>query len=211
VGLTRVLAHRGSAGAHPENSLGAFAEARRLGADGVELDVRRSADGALVVAHDPVLEGLGPIAGLSVARLPEEVPLLGAALEACSGMFVNVELKADFLGSPIEAESFAAEVLACSLEVLDCEDLVFSSFDPSLLSALRRLDESVALGWLLGYAQGPAELVGDALEAASLELNVWTVNAAADLAWLFEAGVESVITDDVALARSIQLGRPEGS
>ena len=44
-----------------ENSLDAFAEARRLGADGVELDVRVTKDGALAVHHDAEIPGVGVI------------------------------------------------------------------------------------------------------------------------------------------------------
>ena len=45
----------------PENTLAAFAQARELGADGVELDVRRTADGVLIVHHDPESTGVGLI------------------------------------------------------------------------------------------------------------------------------------------------------
>ena len=47
-----VLAHRGASAARPENTLDAFRHARELGADGVELDVRATRDGAFVVHHD---------------------------------------------------------------------------------------------------------------------------------------------------------------
>ena len=50
--VTLVLAHRGANRLAPENTLPAFARAVELGADGVELDVHRTADGALVVRHD---------------------------------------------------------------------------------------------------------------------------------------------------------------
>ena len=68
-----VHAHRGSpdpvAGIR-ENTLAAFARARRLGADGVELDVRLTRDGALAVHHDPVVPGVGAVADLARAELP---------------------------------------------------------------------------------------------------------------------------------------------
>src|SRR4051794_26258624 len=91
-----VLGHRGASHARPENTLAAFAKAREFGADGVELDVRRSADGQLVVHHDPQVEGFGIIyehdfATLRTAR--PDVPTLAEALGACAGMIVNVEVK----------------------------------------------------------------------------------------------------------------------
>jgi glycerophosphoryl diester phosphodiesterase len=54
-----VLAHRGANRLARENTVDAFVRARELGADGVELDVRRTADGVLVVHHDAAVEPVG--------------------------------------------------------------------------------------------------------------------------------------------------------
>jgi len=96
----RILAHRGASGHRLENSLAAFREARRLGADGVELDVHATHDGALIVHHDPELADLGPISSLAAEQVRqvrlsngEQIPELAAALEVLSGMEVWVELK----------------------------------------------------------------------------------------------------------------------
>ena len=50
-----VIGHRGVAAEAPENSLVSLELAIELGADGLELDVRRSHDGVLVLIHDPHL------------------------------------------------------------------------------------------------------------------------------------------------------------
>ena len=73
-----VLAHRGGTGPWNENSLEAFSGALSAGADGVELDVRRSADGELVVHHDAEIPGAGLIHELRRRQIPEWVPTLGA-------------------------------------------------------------------------------------------------------------------------------------
>ena len=61
----RVIGHRGAAAFAPENTLPSFEHAVRVGADAVELDLHRSADGRLMVIHDPSLErlteGTGPV------------------------------------------------------------------------------------------------------------------------------------------------------
>jgi glycerophosphoryl diester phosphodiesterase len=51
-----VLAHRGGSGLAPENTLAAFDAGLAAGADGLELDVRLSRDGIVVVHHDPVID-----------------------------------------------------------------------------------------------------------------------------------------------------------
>ena len=94
-----VLAHRGGTGPWHENTLEAFSGALAFGADGVELDVRRSADGALVVHHDAEVAGAGPIHERRHDELPGWVPPLEEALAACDGSVVNVEIK----NAPTEA------------------------------------------------------------------------------------------------------------
>lgn len=96
----RVLAHRGASGVAFENSLTAFREARRLGADGVELDVHLSRDGGLIVHHDPLIPGVGPIVAqdtevIRATRLPngEQIPTLDEALAELQGLEVWIELK----------------------------------------------------------------------------------------------------------------------
>ena len=66
-----VQAHRGSPDPSSgilENTVEAFLRSARLGADGVELDVRLTRDGALAVHHDPAIPGLGPVAELDVGQ-----------------------------------------------------------------------------------------------------------------------------------------------
>src|SRR5262245_27865170 len=60
-----IIAHRGASREAPENTLAAFARALELGADGIELDVHRTADGAIVVHHDPVPKPLPGESGLA--------------------------------------------------------------------------------------------------------------------------------------------------
>jgi len=69
----QVIAHRGGAGLRPENTLAAFLHAAQLGADVLEMDVRLTADAAIVVIHDATVDrttdGSGAVAGLTLERL----------------------------------------------------------------------------------------------------------------------------------------------
>jgi glycerophosphoryl diester phosphodiesterase len=71
--VTRLAAHRGGAGLWPENSLRAFRESLALGVDLLELDVHLSADGRVMVIHDPTLdrttEARGPVRERTAAEL----------------------------------------------------------------------------------------------------------------------------------------------
>jgi glycerophosphoryl diester phosphodiesterase len=68
-----VIGHRGAASEAPENSLEALGLAMELGADALELDVRRSVDGTLVVIHDADLtrtsRARGRVAELTAAQI----------------------------------------------------------------------------------------------------------------------------------------------
>ena len=56
IGRPRVFAHRGGCALGPENTIAAFDRGLAAGADGLELDVRLSADGMVVVCHDETLD-----------------------------------------------------------------------------------------------------------------------------------------------------------
>ncbi|HWW52779.1 MAG TPA: glycerophosphodiester phosphodiesterase family protein, partial [Acidimicrobiales bacterium] len=74
--VVQLLAHRGATAVARENTVAAFAGAASVGADGVELDVRATADGIVVVVHDGVVDGLGPVAELTAGQLPTWLPTL---------------------------------------------------------------------------------------------------------------------------------------
>ena len=148
-----IHAHRGSpdpASGVRENTLEAFYRARLLGADGVELDVRRTADGALVVHHDPEIRGVGPIHELASDQLPESVPLLSAALDACQGLDLTIELK-NLPGEPgfDPDEVMAREVADLVVASGRRDTVVVSSFWPGSLGAVRQRRPQLATGLLV--------------------------------------------------------------
>src|SRR3982751_167704 len=86
-GVTLIVAHRGASAIAPENSLEAFEAAIAVGADMVEFDVRSTADGVLVVVHDPL-----PL--VRYADLDPMPPRLEEVVATCAGRIaLDVELK----------------------------------------------------------------------------------------------------------------------
>lgn len=69
----QIFAHRGSSGTRPENTLPAFAEAVRIGVDGIELDVQLTKDQQLIVMHDEEVnrttDGKGAIVNKTLAEI----------------------------------------------------------------------------------------------------------------------------------------------
>lgn len=169
-----LLGHRGARDHAVENTLDAFGLAISFGADGVELDVRLSADGIPVVVHDETVDrtmvGLGRVCemtaeelthlqprgrGEQAAQPPEDatapsysrgVPTLAAVLEQMPrGTVVNIEMK----GPTARADGLerrVVEVIALHRERLR---LLVSSFHPAQLLYLRELDASIPIGLLV--------------------------------------------------------------
>lgn len=72
-GRPLVFAHRGGSALAPENTIEAFDRGAALGADGLELDVHLSRDGAVVVHHDATLDRTTDLSGPLVQRTAEEL------------------------------------------------------------------------------------------------------------------------------------------
>lgn len=143
------LAHRGDHVHAPENTLAAFAAAlARPDCDGVEFDVRASADGTAVVLHDATLwrvqgrsERADSLSAASLAALG--VPTLAAVLAACGpDAFLDVELKEDLGEVALEPLMAARGLPHGSLS-----NAVVSAFEPATLVTVRRLAPAVAC-WL---------------------------------------------------------------
>ena len=218
-----IIAHRGASVAHRENTLAAFAAAGPLGADAVELDARRTGDGAIVVHHDEALADGASIVGLARADLPDHVPTLAEALDACGDLVVNIEVKnwpddVDFDPTEAVAEEVVAEVARRGAE----DRVLVSSFHRPTIDRVRELAPALPTAFLHVHIDGPTalaeavahghgalhpwfgwvtpELVAAAHEAGVV-VNTWTVDDPAEIARLAELGVDGIVTNvpDVAL------------
>ncbi len=221
-----VIAHRGASKAAPENTVEAFALAGRLGADAVELDARRTADGAVVVHHDAHLPDGRTIVDLPAAALPPSVPTLSAALDACGSMVVNIEVKnwhEDPDHDPTEA--VAAEVVAEVGRRGWHDRVLVSSFSMATVDRVRELDPTIGTAFLVAWDEDAAGLVARTVEHghralhpwdamtdgslierahdAGLAVNVWTVDDPDRMAQLRDWDVDGIVTNLPDLARRV--------
>jgi glycerophosphoryl diester phosphodiesterase len=92
-----LLAHRGYHADAPENTMAAFEAATKIGVDGIETDVRLSADGKTVIIHDRVSPKKRAVAELTHRDLESDcghaVPLLAEILDAFPDVLWNIEIK----------------------------------------------------------------------------------------------------------------------
>ena len=217
------MAHRGASRAERENTLAAFRRAGAMGAHAVELDVRRTRDGVLVVHHNPGLADGRVIAEVAYADLPADVPTLGEALDACAGMWVNVEIKNDPEEPDFDpTDSIADETIAHLVARGEDHRWLISSFRIETVDRCRALAPSIRTAWLCSVipddvvalltARGHVALhpwvhlltreVVDACHAAGIEVNTWTCDDPQRMAELVAWGVDGICTNvpDVALA-----------
>lgn len=163
-----VIAHRGGAGLFPENTLYAFEQSLKLGADVIELDLRGTLDGALVVIHDSTVDrttdGSGRISDITLEAAKKlnagyrfspdgktfpfresniRIPTLPEVFKALSDARFNIEMKQDGLVKPL-----------CRLirERKMTDQVVVASFRQAVLDDFRRECPEIAT------SAGPSEV-----------------------------------------------------
>ena len=230
-GRPLVIAHRGSSGERPENTLPAYALAVEQRADMIEIDLHRTRDGEIVIAHDERLPGLrdgreiGECSFAEVRALAEgdhRVPSLDEVLDGFGARIpFNLEIKVGGSGAypGIEAETLAA-LAARGLG----PSILFSSFDDGVLRRLRAAEPRARIGvlvspraaegWLERCATVGAEAVhfwkglasAPAVESAhraGLVVYVYTVDDPAEMRSLLDRGCDGLFTNFPARMRAL--------
>jgi glycerophosphoryl diester phosphodiesterase len=238
-GDVEVIAHRGAAGARPENTLAAFEHAAAVGADWIELDVQESGDGAVVVVHDSDFMKLAgaplkvweatraDLAAIDVgswfdpAYADQRTPTLAEALAVAAGRSkVLIELK--HYGHAVRLEErVAAAVEAAGMT----EQIAVMSLDHASAARMKALRPDWRVGLLAATAVGdltrlPADFLAvnagmatprfiRRAAAAGKPVLVWTVNDALAMSRMISRGAAGLITDEPALALQVLAERAE--
>jgi glycerophosphoryl diester phosphodiesterase len=218
-----VFAHRGGSALAPENTIDAFDNGIRLGADGLELDVHLSRDGVVVVHHDRTLDRTtslsGPVAARSAFELNSaRVPSFADVLARYRDVRLVVELK-------VNRPELAVAVVDAVRRADAVDRVCFGAFGRRVLQTVRALEPAVATSaareevrWALyrswvrwpvtrvaydGYQvpewSGRTRVVSprfvEAAHRAGLGVQVWTVDREEDARRLLAWGVDALITD----------------
>jgi glycerophosphoryl diester phosphodiesterase len=213
------VAHRGASRHEPQNTLRAFRRALEFGVEMIETDLRRSADGEMILAHDPHFvpkEGLPihfaetpfeEIRRIDVG-LRERIPTLAEALELCKG---RCALMIDFKEDGLE------EKLVRLLHDFDFKDAIIPGagaesrrilreLDPTLPISLSlgadwkdRLDDALfdsietdAVTWQYSLLDAPAI---ERLHRLGLRVFAWTVDSPEEMRRLVDCGVDALISN----------------
>lgn len=220
-----LIGHRGLNTVAPENTLEAIEAAADLGVSGVEIDVRPSRDGQVVVFHDRDLkrmagapERIDMLSGDDLRAVDlgggARIPSLLEVVSLCRDrdLLLNVELKRD-----VPSRRGLVRAVAQQLRRLGPGPvIVVSSFDPAMLAQFRRDAPGMPIALLYAsrarWVRRLAEplnaaavhpdhrLVGPAdvrrAQAAGRRVMCWTVNGIEDARRLLAMGIDGVMTDD---------------
>lgn len=228
--MTTIVAHRGAPKHARENTIESFLAAVALGADMIELDVRKCGNGTLVIFHDPWLSRTAKTALISRLTLKEinkrsakkgfTVPTIEEAFRALS--------RRTQLDIEIKEPGYEAEVIDCARRHFDDSQFVLTSFDPRVIAAVKNIDPHMQTGFIAATAEGLA--LCDTVQAEVLapdkrlfaanrqlfakakgrgkKIAVWTVDGAELLSrLLIDPLVDAIITNhpDKALALRCKL------
>ena len=240
----QIMAHRGSSMAAPENTMAAIRRAIAEGADWVEIDVQETADGEVIVFHDSdfmktagrnlkiwdaTMDDLHEIdigSWFDPQFTDERVPTLGEVLDACRGKIgVNIELK--YYGHDDQLEQRVVDIV----ESRDMADQVMvMSLKMAAVKKMKALRPDWKVGLLMSVSAGSVQnieadflAVNASFATARLirrahdsekEVYVWTVNDGPTMSTMISRGVDGLLTDKPALARTVleqraQMSAPE--
>jgi glycerophosphoryl diester phosphodiesterase len=225
------IAHRGDNLFAPENTVAAFSPCLTK-ADMVEYDVEISSDGELVVIHGPDLDRTTDGTGSVQARTLAELRTLDAgswfapefAGERIPTLAETISLLAPTTRSLIHAYSGTAEDYVRAIQRRNAKSsVILQSWDQTLIAAAHALDPDVKLGVvgqgpittgvvtnlqaigvnILAWASNDVNAAAvQTVHSLGAELFVWTVDGPGIQDFL-DMGVDGIITDDPALARSL--------
>jgi glycerophosphoryl diester phosphodiesterase len=223
------IAHRGASGYAPENTLAAFRRAISQGVSFIETDLHLTRDAHFVAIHDETVErttsGHGAVGHMTLAEVRrldagswfaseftgERVPTLMEILEFARkhDVVFYLELKPNGFWGGEHA------LISALRESGEIPRVVIISFDPVILSSLRKIEPTLMTGMLFnGQLENPFEktleigarqlaIRGDLVtpnllkHAHKLDLQVvcWTINSPAHMRLLVSAGVDGIMSD----------------
>jgi glycerophosphoryl diester phosphodiesterase len=231
-----IYGHRGASAHVRQNTVEAYALAVAQGADGVELDVRRSRDGVLVIDHDdrtaPDATPLVELDFREIRATTPWVPTLDEAWEALGpDTLLNIEIKNTHGQADYDPTNRVGSTVARWIRDHDAADRVLvSSLNAHTLAAVKRNCDVrtglVVTVWIDPVAAiGEARRTGDAFVSLSVEATlprmaeiveaagdldvlVWTVNDPDQAIALAAGGIGGIFTDDPAMMiAAINAGR----
>lgn len=212
------IGHRGAAGYAPENTVRSIEQAIALGCDLVEVDVRRTRDGDLVLLHDERVDrttnGKGNVAEMTLRDLRtldanggQRIPTLQEALHVASGRVgLILELKASGIGEQVcalvQEAGFTGPVIYASFlheELLSVREQAPTAATMALFKKLPQDPVASATNACATHAglrfDTATKPLVNALHRAGRQVFVYTVNKPKDIQRVRALSLDGIISD----------------
>ncbi|MEN9221948.1 MAG: glycerophosphodiester phosphodiesterase [Thermostichus sp. BF3_bins_97] len=227
---SQIIAHRGDHTQAEENTLAAFTAAIEVGADQIELDIRRSQDGIPLIFHDAECWGQ-PLAELTWAEIQARKPTIPTLKETLLHIQGRISLDIE-----LKETGYEEQILSVIRDILTPEEFVITSFLPEVIQRVKTLDADLSVGLLIDAKSAESqqhpekgslfthcrELGADFLAPhhswidaefltlatqARIPLYVWTVNDPEQMKVCLQSDtILGLITDHPQLALQIRAG-----
>jgi glycerophosphoryl diester phosphodiesterase len=218
-----IFSHRGANTFEPENSLEAFKKAMELGCDGIEMDLRYTASGDIIVFHDRNLVRMtsqkGNVHQLSLSEIRKIalnngssrlIPTFQEALELIGDkVLINLDVKRERFRS----NGFEEKILKTLSDFGLRDNIIISSFNPLVLKKIARISPQSHLGFIIrnrsqilmqtrmslkslhiNYRILSKKYV-KAKQAKGIKIIPWTIDEKEDMIHFNEMGVDGIITN----------------
>jgi glycerophosphoryl diester phosphodiesterase len=214
-GMFLKVGHRGARAYETENTLASFGTAIKLGANAIELDIRQSGDGQLIVCHD---DNLKKIFGMDVpvgeASLKELKNMTGGRIVTLEEGLKFIGRKAEKILVELKEPGYEKKVLEqISAQKLD-DRVIVVSFHEEALAAVRKRTDKIETGLIYVRSMNPVETAlklharyliplyrfihtkdVERAHKNALKVVVWTINTREEAKEFMAKGVDGIATD----------------
>ncbi|RLE58444.1 MAG: glycerophosphodiester phosphodiesterase [Thermoprotei archaeon] len=222
-----IIGHRGAAGYEPENTIKSILKGIECGASAIEVDVRRTKDGIMVLMHDETVDrttnGEGKVSELTLAEIKcleagkgERVPTLFEVFELLKerNVILLVELK---------EIGYEEEVVSMIKDFNMLNRVYITSFHKSALNRVVEIEPNMKTGLIFSSNTLRNMKIAEKLNVdvivpkyqlvnrnflrscrrLGFKVFVWTVNRAIDVVKFYRLGVDGIVTDYPCMVKRI--------
>jgi len=217
------IGHRGAKTYEIENTLESFKKAIELGANGIELDVRISKDGELIISHDKDLKRVyGKDLRINEATLDELRELTGNKIATLEEVLRFIDGHVEKILVELKEAGYEKSVLDLIQKGKMRDRIIIVSFHEEVLARVRSLDGEIETGLIYAKIKKPVEMAlklnaqylvplyrfvhrRDVAKAhkSNLKVIVWTINTKEEARSFIAKDVDGIATDKPAIFKGI--------
>jgi glycerophosphoryl diester phosphodiesterase len=217
------IGHRGAKAFEIENTLESFEKAIHLGANAIELDVRKSKDGKLVISHDDNLKKVyGKDVLINEASLRQLKQLTDNNIVTLQQALDSIDNKVEKILVELKAAGYEKKVLDVISKAKLRDRVIIGSFHEDALANVRELDKKIETGLIYATHKNPIraalELKAQYLVSLyrfthskniedahkkNLKVIVWTINVKQEIQDYITKGVDGIASDRPDLFQNI--------